>query len=150
MASTGACLKRRHRSTVRLSEPVRLTFPLKTTPLARKSDCAVMGRKEEAHDSKTPCRGVDHRGVEGRPILRQCPGSLPEARHSDATLYLNEERIYSTIGEVTPMGFINTIKAGSMQHRSQRRWLWCNNREKVRADWIILMKKLSDPTQILS
>ena len=35
----------------------RMTFPPKTTPLARKSDGAVMGRKEEAHDSKTAYGG---------------------------------------------------------------------------------------------
>ena len=35
---------------------VYLTFPPKTTPLAKKRDCAVMGPKEEAYDSKTPYR----------------------------------------------------------------------------------------------
>ena len=31
-----------------------LTFPPKITPLARKSDCAVMGRQEETYDPKMP------------------------------------------------------------------------------------------------
>jgi hypothetical protein len=33
-----------------------VTFPPKTTPLAKKLDYAVMGRKEEAHDSKAAYR----------------------------------------------------------------------------------------------
>ncbi len=57
-----------------------VTFPPKTTPLAKKLDCAVMGRKEEAYDPKTPYRGADHRGVEGCPGRGQCPGPVPEAR----------------------------------------------------------------------
>src|SRR5438876_423415 len=58
-----------------------LTFPPKTTPLARKLDCAVMGRKEEAHDSKTAYGGADHRRVKGGPGWGQCSGPVPEARH---------------------------------------------------------------------
>src|SRR2546427_12738354 len=53
-----------------------LTFPLKTTPLARKLDCAVMGRKEEAHDPEAAYRGTDHRGVEGSPGRRERPGAV--------------------------------------------------------------------------
>ena len=44
-----------------------MTFPRKTTPLARRFNCAVMGPTEEANDPETPYRGADHRGVEGYP-----------------------------------------------------------------------------------
>ncbi|MGH7259629.1 MAG: hypothetical protein ACREI9_02965, partial [Nitrospiraceae bacterium] len=45
---------------------VLVTFPPKTTPLARKLRCAVMGRREEAHDAETAYGGADHHGVERR------------------------------------------------------------------------------------
>ena len=40
-----------------------------------------MGRKEEAHDSKTAYGGADHRRVEGCPGWGQCSEPVPEARH---------------------------------------------------------------------
>jgi hypothetical protein len=45
-------------ATVQASQARKLV-PLKTTPLARKCDCAVMGQKEEAHDAKTAYGGTD-------------------------------------------------------------------------------------------
>ena len=64
-----------------------VTFPLKTTPSTRKLDCAVMGRNEEAHDSKTAYGGADHRRVEGCPVWGQCSGPVRKHGNSDATFY---------------------------------------------------------------
>jgi hypothetical protein len=64
-----------------------MTFPPKTTSLARKFDCAVMGRTEEAHYAKTTYRGADHRGVEGCPGRGQCQDLCRKHGISDPTFY---------------------------------------------------------------
>jgi hypothetical protein len=86
MASFLPPLRRRHR--LRISPQaflphsrLLLTFPPKTTPLARKFNCAVMGQTEEAYDQKTPYRRANHCGTERRPSRGQCSGPVPEARH---------------------------------------------------------------------
>ena len=63
-------------------------LPSKTIPLASKSDCAVMGRKEEAHDSEAASGGRDRCRIEG------CAGHRASVQDrcrklgiSDATFY---------------------------------------------------------------
>ena len=46
----------------------------------------------------------------------------------------NEVRPHSTIGNVTPMEFINHHHNQLRRHRSQLRWPWCNKRGKVKTD----------------
>jgi len=45
----------------RVSLDMILTFLLKTTPLARTFNCAVMGPREAAYDTETLYGGADHR-----------------------------------------------------------------------------------------
>jgi putative transposase len=70
-----------------LTSYTEVTFPLKTTPLAKKLDCAVMGPTEEAYDQNTPYRGTDHRGVEGPQAGVSVQDLCRKHGISDATFY---------------------------------------------------------------
>lgn len=57
------------------------TFPPKTRPLARKSDCAEIGLTGGAHDTETAHGGTDHCGAQGCPGGHRDPGALSQAQH---------------------------------------------------------------------